>query len=171
MWRWQQVAAWLDKPQRGAELGVKEGRFTSYILDRFPELHMIAVDTWRVKPPLDLQGYETYKGWNFEAIQQEFSNVTQQFANRLTVMVMDTVSAAQLVPNASLDFVFIDAEHTYDAVLADIRSWSSKVKSGGLLCGHDYCHKFPGVKKAVDDSFGHVDIMAGDNDTWAVRVD
>lgn len=53
------------------------------------------------------------------------------------------------------DFVFIDADHSYDSVKKDIDSWFSKVKQGGIIAGHDYLDKDPndGVTKAVDEKF------------------
>ena len=56
--------------------------------------------------------------------------------------------------NESLDFVFIDARHTYDSVVSDILDWMPHVRVGGLICGHDYLHShFPEVSKAVHDVF------------------
>lgn len=50
-----------------------------------------------------------------------------------------------------VDLVFIDARHDYDSVKQDILLWAPLVKSGGILCGHDYSQAFPGVKQAVDE--------------------
>jgi predicted O-methyltransferase YrrM len=38
----------------------------------------------------------------------------------------------------SLDAVYIDAEHDYNSILSDVSTWKSKIKSGGILCGHDF---------------------------------
>ena len=66
-----------------------------------------------------------------------------------------------------LDFVYIDADHRYEAVKADILAWLPKVKKNGWLCGHDYGEK-DGVTKAVDELFPDAEI---DTDyTWFVRV-
>ena len=51
----------------------------------------------------------------------------------------------------SLDFVYIDGLHTYDAVKADIDGWYDKVKTGGIIAGHDYSTEWIGVKNAVDE--------------------
>ena len=53
--------------------------------------------------------------------------------------------------------VFIDADHSEDAVLNDLRAWIPKVKRGGLITGHDYgSQKHTDVKAAVDSYFaGH----------------
>ena len=54
----------------------------------------------------------------------------------------------ELKYNGSLDFVFIDAEHTFEAVVSDIRAWLPKVKHGGCIAGHDL--DWDGVKRAVE---------------------
>lgn len=48
-----------------------------------------------------------------------------------------SVPAAAEFTDGSLDFVFIDASHTYASVCEDIAAWLPKVKPGGVLAGHD----------------------------------
>jgi len=49
-----------------------------------------------------------------------------------------SVDAAADYPDEYFDYVHIDADHTYDAVLADLNAWWPKVKVGGVISGHDY---------------------------------
>ena len=67
--------------------------------------------------------------------------------------------------NESCDVVFIDMEHTYEAVKNDINIWLKKVKSGGYMAGHDYVDGWPGVVKAVNEAFGEENIIRID-DCW-----
>ena len=53
--------------------------------------------------------------------------------------------------DSSLDFVFLDASHTYEDVKADIQAWKPKIKKGGYLGGHDFQIDFPGVVQAVQE--------------------
>lgn len=54
----------------------------------------------------------------------------------------------------SVDLVFIDADHSEQAVAKDIEAWLPKLKPGGVMSGHDYGSKnYPGVKRAVDRHF------------------
>lgn len=63
---------------------------------------------------------------------------------------LNSVEAATLYPDHSIDFVFIDACHDYECVYADIKAWYPKVRPGGYIAGHDYNHpNHPGVKQAV----------------------
>ena len=70
-----------------------------------------------------------------------------------------------------LDFVFIDGEHGYEAAKADVEAWWPKVRSGGLLVGHDYDrHRFPGVCRAVDE-FGEKnagEVERCDHSVWCL---
>jgi predicted O-methyltransferase YrrM len=60
-----------------------------------------------------------------------------------------SVEAAEDFAEGSLDFVFIDATHTFEAVSQDIAASWPKLKASGLMAGHDYAC-FPGVRDAVD---------------------
>ena len=53
-----------------------------------------------------------------------------------------------------MDFVYLDADHSYNSIKADIDAWGPKVGKGGIVSGHDYYndHKnLMGVVKAVDE--------------------
>ena len=159
MMRWDVVARLLKNPAAGAELGAHAGKFTERILAAFPHLVLYAVDSWTPRA-----GYETY---DFPGIREAFVHRIGKFGKRARVLHMDTVTAASQVQDASLDFVFIDADHSYEGVAADIDAWRSKVKAGGVLCGHDYGHsRFPGVKRAVDE---RLTVQTGDDCVWWAR--
>jgi predicted O-methyltransferase YrrM len=64
---------------------------------------------------------------------------------------MTTNEAAGLFKDESLDAVFIDADHSYEAVKMDIQNWMPKVRRGGILAGHDYNSAWPGVIRAVNE--------------------
>jgi hypothetical protein len=66
------------------------------------------------------------------------------------------------VVNENIDFVFIDAKHTYENVYTDILLWKTLVKKGGIIAGHDYNHpSYPGIKKAVHMHFKTVNTEDG----------
>jgi hypothetical protein len=54
-------------------------------------------------------------------------------------------------PDETIDFIYIDGDHTYEAVAADIAGWWPKLKVGGILAGHDYNDQTPGTVQAVDE--------------------
>lgn len=61
-----------------------------------------------------------------------------------------TISNNEIV-DGSLDAVFVDADHSYDAVSKDLPFWYKKLKMNGWLLGDDYDSCWPETKKAVDD--------------------
>jgi hypothetical protein len=159
MMRWDVVRGLLVNPTLGAELGAHAGKFTEQLLLAFPRLTMYAIDSWCIRPM-----YETY---DFPTVRSQFDKRTRRFGSRVKTLHMDTLEAAAHVADGSLDFVFIDADHSYEAVAADIDAWLPKIKAGGLISGHDYGHpRFPGVKQAVDE---RLTVETGDDHVWWVR--
>ncbi|MBA2541083.1 MAG: class I SAM-dependent methyltransferase [Deltaproteobacteria bacterium] len=65
----------------------------------------------------------------------------------------------------SLDFVYLDGSHTYEAVRDDIRYWQSKVRSGGAIAGDDYT--WEGVERAVREAYPEHELVEG---RWLVLV-
>jgi predicted O-methyltransferase YrrM len=90
----------------------------------------------------------------------EYDRVTGEFRafpnDVVTRLPYSSERAYELIPeSAAWDVVFIDAMHTYEGVLEDIKRWWPRVRPGGVLCLHDYGHDaFPGVKQAADEVFG-----------------
>ncbi len=68
------------------------------------------------------------------------------------LITTESPRCAEIYKDKSIDFVFIDGDHSYDAVIKDIKAWLPKIKTGGILSGHDY--EIPSVKKACHDVLG-----------------
>lgn len=85
------------------------------------------------------------------------------------LLVGFSVDVAPRVSDASLDVCFIDGDHKYEAVVADITSWLPKMKPGALICGHDFTNKC-GVEPAVRELFpGRFDQVPATS-IWFARV-
>lgn len=140
---------------RGAELGVLRGDTFLYLLERCPDLTLIGVDIWQPQPEADEyrdQGGRSYAEHDLEGYYERLRREAESFGGRAHLWRMSTQAAAQRVEDDSLDFVFIDADHTYEGVSADIAAWRPKIRRNGMLMGHDYNEKmFPGVVQAVDE--------------------
>ena len=60
------------------------------------------------------------------------------------------------------NMIFIDANHTYDSVKADIQAWMPLLMDGGIICGHDYDPpNWMGIKRAVDECVPKFRIVPG----------
>lgn len=64
-----------------------------------------------------------------------------------------STDAAKDFEDKSVDLVFIDAIHLYQAVKDDIEAWLPKIKKGGIICGDDYVPRDNAVSRAVDEIF------------------
>lgn len=130
----------------GAEVGCLVGWTHFYLLENLPSIKLYAVDNW-----LSDSGSDHYS--NQDKNKEVFYQGAAKFGDRCTILEMDSISAAKKVPDESLDFIFIDGDHSYEGCKKDILAWLPKIKKTGWLLGHDY-HQYPGVKKAVDEIFG-----------------
>jgi hypothetical protein len=147
----------------GAEVGVFHGRLSRILLSRRPKLTLYMVDCWAPVPegsgigrnPFPNKphktGVFTQEYWDKVYKRVQRSRQRGGWGNRGKVMRCDSVEGARRAPN-NLDFVFIDADHTEEAVRADIEAWLPKVRPGGLLAGHDYDRW--GVTAAVKSVLG-----------------
>ncbi len=118
---------------KGAEIGTFQGEFSREIVSRWSgSLYM--VDVWRA---LGAE-YNDTSNHGERDIYKDAINNTVGFEDRAIMVRASSVVAANMFADESLDFVYIDANHAYDFVKQDIKSWFPKVKKGGYICGHDY---------------------------------
>lgn len=146
-------------PTRGVEIGVNRGRMSRLVLQQLPYLHLTGVDLWEKPAPEMERDVEPFYGLGNPAIRKQSRKTAVKwlrlFGNRSRLLQMDSVAAAALFQDNSLDYGFIDADHSYQGCKRDNEAWIRKIRPGGYLMGHDYGHpKFPGVKRAVDECFG-----------------
>jgi hypothetical protein len=80
---------------------------------------------------------------------------------------MSSLEGARKFLPHELDFVFIDAAHDYESVLADLHAWYNKVAAGGVIAGHDYKNEHAGVDRAVTEFFG--ELPKRDDQCWVVE--
>lgn len=119
----------------GAELGVCRGDTFLFLLDNCPDLTMIGVDLWSPQP--GHAGPETYERCDHADRERTVREGSAGHGDRAIIIKDWTVDAAEKVEDGSLDFVFIDADHSTEAVRADIIAWTPKVKETGWILGHD----------------------------------
>ena len=88
----------------------------------------------------------------YEQVLTRFEDERRE--GRVVVHRETSIEAAPAVPDRSLDWVYVDGDHTYDAVRHDLEAWAPKLKPGGFLTGDDY-GSFGwwegGVRRAVDE--------------------
>ncbi len=164
-------------PIRGAEIGVWRGENSAELLRYYPSLFLYMVDRYQ---QLTEQEAKVHRRTG-QLSQKEMDRVWQgalkltEFADgRRKMLIMSSQEASNRIGDEDLDFVFIDASHDYDSVRADILAWDPKIKTGGIIGGHDYNGRGDrkgrfGVKKAVDEIYGdRVNVSPGL--VWWVQI-
>jgi len=133
--RWHDLGHLLNdlKFKKAVELGVYKGIFTQTIARRAPNMQVFAVDAWTT-----YDGYLDYPPGDLENVG--FVQARERCFKYPNVQMIKGWSKDVVLtfPDASLDFVFIDANHTYECAKEDIALWAPKVKQGGIVMGHDY---------------------------------
>lgn len=165
------------------EVGTWRGDYAQIICDALQPEKFYAVDPYAL-----YEGYTDKPDVNEFANQQNLDNLAAKVSLRVKGMNGGRPSelirkqgkdAAELFEDNSLDFVYLDADHKYEAVKHDIATWFPKVKSGGILCGHDYIPRshieefgvIPAVKEFVEQ-YGLKFAITGEGfATWIVCKD
>ena len=125
----------------GAEIGVEQGNYSLELCSRIAGLKLYCIDP-----------YTTY----FHHSAEEMGNVMKMAQDKVSKFNTEFIRKPSLdavndLPDGCLDFVYIDGMHDFDNVMRDIIVWAPKVKSGGIVAGHDYSHRYGyGVVSAVD---------------------
>lgn len=175
-----QIEGWMDAPEllwlasiaaqslRSVEIGSWRGRSARAMLDSTGGT-LFAVDTW--KGSRNEKDLAHLKDIDSEIIYNDFLANMKSSKNyeRLVPYRMDSLEAAAHFAGQGIkfDFIFIDAGHTYEEIMADLQAWTPLVRAGGVLAGHDYTYQWPGVVEAVNKCFP--DHMMGATTIWAVR--
>ncbi len=133
----------------GAEIGVWRGDYSYRIMERWNGQKLYLVDPWKKFPQeeYDDQRNTDFDPQDFEFVKERFV----EFKDRVEIVRATSRQAAEtsLVPNG-LDFVYIDANHSYKHVCDDLHMWYYKLKRGGVLAGHDvYSLDCPGLTTAL----------------------
>jgi len=162
----------IGEPSTGAEIGVWKGETSAYLLESFSELQMALIDPWKEWD--ESSSYAKRHQRTGRLVDSEWSSVYDEclsrlgtYLPRLRVYQMESEQAAKLQWRP-FDFVFIDANHTYESVKQDISLWMPLTTK--LICGHDYGGTYRGVKKAVLEFFDEKDVIAPGDRIWAVLL-
>lgn len=140
----KQLALDEETPIIGMEIGVASGWNINHFLSNIPNLHIIGVD-----PYLPYQDWNSYIGEDILDAQYEAAvKNTEQFEGRIIIIKDKCENILHDYPDESLDYIFIDGDHSEEAVYRDCKNFYSKVRKGGIFSGHDY--GLPGVNAALN---------------------
>jgi hypothetical protein len=127
-----------------AELGVWQGRSLCSISDilKRKNIKITAIDTFK-----GVKNCHYYTEAQEKNIRTIFENNCKKYGLTVEIFEGTTDEASIKFKDRNFDLIFIDADHSYEAVKKDILNWQNKTK---ILAGHDYNYKI-GVRKAVDE--------------------
>jgi hypothetical protein len=173
IWRWQTLEKYVRTKgwTKGAELGVWRGETFKHLIRTCHSLHLIGVDLYAPQP--DSTGPEKWTPgenghvWDHLAYYNDLLNFAKQYPDRAVIIKDYTTEAAKQVEDESLDFVFIDADHSYEGVMRDVQAWAPKVRKGGIVFGHDI--HFDTVKRAVIELYGDTYKIEDDFVWWVEK--
>lgn len=139
-----------------AELGVFEGEFSVELLRLKPK-ELYLVDLWRGPMQCGDKDGLNIKTLSDAEMQKVYRKLWRKYESddRVHLMRYDVGEALAGFPDGYFDFIYVDADHRYEAVKAHLEASAVKVKPGGLLGGHDYGMPYLGVVRAVNEFATH----------------
>jgi hypothetical protein len=145
----------LGQEVRGIEIGVCRGENICYCLERCENLKkIVAIDP-----------YLPYEDWNLtitKEIIEKFYEIAKlnfsTFDDRIEFVRNTSDNVHKTLEDCKYDYIFIDGEHTYSAVLQDLKNYYNKIRLGGVVSGHDA--NLQQVLDAVNDFRDKEDITA-----------
>lgn len=141
----------LGLPLIICECGVAEGLFAKEMMD-WGTQELYLVDRWEFADTFGDSGFA--QAWHDDNLMQvrDRMAIYDNRPEKYHILQGETVPMAEQVPDNTLSMVYIDADHSYDGVLNDLKAWYPKVLSGGIIAGHDYLNTADyGVFDAVRD--------------------
>jgi len=131
------------------EIGCWKGKSTVMmaveILNSGKKIRFDAIDSF-----VGSDEHQSFKSIQNNTLQTEFLANIEPVKHIVNPIVGDSSSMASRYPDKSIDFLFIDGDHSFEGVVKDIQAWLPKMKEGGIIAGDDFSvEEFPGVIDAV----------------------
>jgi predicted O-methyltransferase YrrM len=125
---------------RCAEIGVAAGGYSDYLLSQCSGMTLYSIDE-----------YQTGSDGGYICPPAVAQAKLRKYGDRSKLLIMHSLAAAlQLAQEQPLDFVYIDGDHRFPAVIKDMLAYWPLIRSGGIMAGHDYDEDQPGVRDAVN---------------------
>ena len=146
-------AGWCGEEAHFVEVGSWAGRSACMmavnIINSGKRIKLDCVDTWEGSE--DGAEHKEMDVIKEGRLYDLFLKNIEPVAHLINPVRMPSVEAAEQYEDSSLDFVFVDGDHTYESVSADIRAWYPKLKPRAMFAGHDFSNPMFGVRQAIED--------------------
>lgn len=140
----EQLLNLLPKGSIGAEIGIFKGDFSRKILEVVQPSKFYMVDLFK-----GIVRSGDKDGQNIEVIN--YDNYFVQIIADFDLPNVEIIKGTSNDIPERLDWVYIDADHSYKGVQADLRALHGKINKGGWIMGHDYTSRTEGVIRAVSE--------------------
>lgn len=149
-----QGGGWPRRRLEAAEIGTHAGLTSAKLLEHVPRLTLTSIDPY-LDPNISPQQAGIVR------------RMLSRYGRRSELWKLTSLAASTMF-NRTLDLVFIDGDHSYDAVISDLGSWVPKVRPGGVVVGHDFNARWPGVVRAVHEEVASrgAALHLGPDSTW-----
>jgi len=162
------------------ELGVWMGKSIIYMGNKLKEdksnIKLFAVDNFvgsqNPNPKGEVQitkkvSIEKYGGNFYKQYNQNVIDCGVR--NYIIDIQKPSLEAVNDFEDNSIDFIFIDGDHHYNAVSKDFKVWYPKIKNGGVMAGHDITHQ--GVKRALEEfcKKNNIDYKLVSKSSWKIK--
>lgn len=116
----------------GVEVGILLGKFSKEMCLRNPNLKLWGIDPFLAFP--EYKDATTQEDWNANYER----TIKKLIPYNCTIIREKSMDALKYFYDRSLDFVYIDGNHEFTSEANDIHEWSKKVKTDGIIAGHDF---------------------------------
>ena len=147
----------------GLEIGVASGWTMNHFLQNLSNLQLTGIDPYVGYMDGNIKIAQEMLDAQYLAAQDNISD----FAPRGKILRGYSQDFVNSFEDKSLDYIFIDGDHSYEGALRDCELFFPKIKSNGIFAGHDW--SFDGVQKAVNefkDKNGSPNIRMIKEDVW-----
>ena len=156
---------------RGAEIGVQAGIYSHTLRNTWKGEELYLIDRWEYNPH-----YKDIANIPDDQQKKLYLSVIEKFIDDDSVQIIkkDSVNASKQFPDEYFDWIYLDADHSYEGCSRDLKAWFPKLKKGGVFAGHDYLDgeliggSF-GVKSAVDDFISDKEVILYLTDENTIR--
>lgn len=149
--------------QSGVEIGVNEGAFSEHLLGNSGLRVLYSIDAWTTDTNLTksvFRKWATRHGEVSEAYETTKKRLSR-FGDRSKIVRKLSYDAVHEFDDNQLDFVYVDGCHRFTGVAMDLAQWWPKIKTGGILAGHDYweCYRCEVMEAVNGFSVEHKQIL------------
>ncbi|MFL2650674.1 MAG: class I SAM-dependent methyltransferase [Anaerolineales bacterium] len=156
----------------GAEIGVAYGVNAESILKLLNMQELILIDPW--ERAINNKTNDNNEKYLFHKSRHEITLAKFSKNSKVKIINDFSIEAAKMFDDHYFDFVYIDGDHSYEAVINDLYAYYPKLKQFGVLCGDDYGHPSGlGVIQAVQEFSKEKQLLVNyreDNQFWMVKT-